>query len=577
MPRPISHSASQASDNSHSEVQATQETLFLLSISRDEDDAAALRADLKRSSLGNYKIQHCANLDDALQLLRVCGFDLVFVRLDDFQDKQAAIDLVKRAAVDLTVIALGTSRLLSSPTFVIPNGIDATCRVEDLSPSLVAALVTGALERKRANNRRLRLEQELQLALDAGQLGVWTLHVPSGKVTLDTAAALLLGLPGQPCHIALDDSLAAVYPEDRATFKSAVARTIEKGDNLQLSFRLEGAAMPLPKLELYARFAESGPRQSQQLFGVLKRREVANDLQDRLERASQVVQKALEQRDAALLTANNELLALTETIREKTNIERRSATPSTPNPRESAPAPAADESEASPVDRPAQKEQTPPTAAEPPQIDYRSKRPETSPANDSNLALDRDKQSTFQNVLKSLARRDSEPSQLQDTFPFDFSSDSPSDYSDPDPASEGFASAAKRLVNITQNGHNLRVSLSIEDHAMVEAECEKELLFEILRELLTNVVKHARATDCIISLFRDEDDWVLQVEDDGVGLEKNLVSISSPLNQIGLFRIRTKLALKGGQLDLTPTFPKGLIARARLPVNIIRSHDAEQA
>ena len=136
--------------------------------------------------------------------------------------------------------------------------------------------------------------------------------------------------------------------------------------------------------------------------------------------------------------------------------------------------------------------------------------------------------------------------------------------------------AAQRLVDITQQSHQLSITLSVEKDSPIESERDKDLIYDILRELLTNVVKHAHASECIIALFRDEDDWVLTVEDDGIGLESNLVSISTPLNKIGLFQIRTKLAAKNGQLDLHPTFPKGLIARARLPVTLV-GHDAEHA
>ena len=94
------------------------------------------------------------------------------------------------------------------------------------------------------------------------------------------------------------------------------------------------------------------------------------------------------------------------------------------------------------------------------------------------------------------------------------------------------------------------------------------MLFDILRELLANVVKHSEAKLCIITLFRDEDEWVLQVEDDGVGLDDTLKSVNAPLNKIGLFQIRTQLALKGGHLDMVPASPNGLIARVRLPVSI---------
>ena len=61
---------------------------------------------------------------------------------------------------------------------------------------------------------------------------------------------------------------------------------------------------------------------------------------------------------------------------------------------------------------------------------------------------------------------------------------------------------------------------------------------------------------------------MLQVEDDGVGLDEKLESVNAPLNKIGLFQIRTQLALKGGHLDMVPASPSGLIARVRIPVSI---------
>ena len=125
-----------------------------------------------------------------------------------------------------------------------------------------------------------------------------------------------------------------------------------------------------------------------------------------------------------------------------------------------------------------------------------------------------------------------------------------------------------RLVEMARSENAIDASISIADERTIEMEEKKDLLFDILKELLTNVVRHSQAKLCIVSLFRDEDEWVLQVEDDGVGLDEKLKSVNAPLNQIGLFQIRTQLALKGGHLDMVPASPSGLIARVRLPVSI---------
>ncbi len=582
MSRQLSHSANHAQNTPKSESTPTQETLFLLSISRDEDDAAALRSDLKRSTLSNYKIQQCTNLDNALQLMRVCGFDLVFLRLDDYKSPQSAVDLLRKSEGDQTIIALATSHLLASPAFVRPEGIDATCRVEDLSPSLVSTLVQSTIEQKKEQQSRLQLEKELRLALDASQLGLWKLEIESGRLILDSTAQKLMNIPEDATTLYLEDAIDHVYSKDRELLKHMIAQSVDKTSDITVNFRLRSDAMPLPKIEFTGQYSENGSGSESHLFGVLKRSNPASEIYERITTANSAIQKALDQRDEAMLAANNELKALAKELRgpqalyKIQPIEEASAPERANNTRinetlekaESHPIPSTSETELEPSGP----------------VPTTSKLKEAAEKTSSSLgketdkepSLEIDKDVAFQNVLQSITRQKEESSQAQEFFPFDFSSNPDTDYTDPDPHSEGFVGAAKRLVEITQKAHGLWVTLSFENHVAIEAEQEKDLLFEILKELLTNVVKHAKASDCIIALFRDEDEWVLQVEDDGTGIENNLVSISSPLNQMGLFRIRTKLALKGGNLDLTPSFPTGLIARARLPVKHARNHNAGQ-
>ena len=178
-----------------------------------------------------------------------------------------------------------------------------------------------------------------------------------------------------------------------------------------------------------------------------------------------------------------------------------------------------------------------------------------------------DKKSAYQEVSKSVAKKKA-ATPKQESLPFDFAQEPVADYSPPNPAKEGFIRAATRLLEMTRSENAIDATISIADEHAIELEEKKDLLFDILSELLTNVVRHSQAKLCIVTLFRDEDEWVLQVEDDGVGLDEKLKSVNAPLNQIGLFQIRTRLALKGGHLDMVPASPNGLIARVRLPVSI---------
>lgn len=565
--------AVQTSDSSQK-----SETLFLLSICRDEDDAAVLRSDLRRSFLQHHKLQRCTNLDDASHLLQVCGFDLAFLRLDDFQNPSSVVNQIRQFDNDIALVGMASGRLLASESFELPDGLDAHCRLEDLSPTLAGNLVSTVLEQKRDRKDRLHLSQELHFAIESGELGTWELDIETGRIQLCDQAIQQLAFPSEQGCPFLDDLIEQVYSEDQDRLKRLIDLSIETQGDLETNFRVVADNASTSTIEIRGKFRPGGPREHPTLYGFLKRESKnEEEIQSRVQAANDAIQKALSLRDDAIQTASRELELLMSKI--KLLQEAPIAEPFPESPRKTGYTPTPPETQPEPIVSKNETLETSGTTEPAPEATFppESEKPELAnkaPAPTPQESLAIDEQQALQNVLKTITRQKKE--QGPNTFPFDFSTNSQPDYTEPTPAHDGFIGAAKRLVSITQNGHSISVTLSIENDGAIECERERELLFEILKELLTNVVKHAQATDCIIALFRDEDEWVLQVEDDGIGLKNNLVSISTPLNKFGLFRIRTKLALKGGQLDLTPTFPKGLIARARLPVSL-SSRDAERA
>lgn len=584
MPRIESQHPDQSNDPKVTEVESPSETLFLLSVCRDEDDAAALRSDLKRSGLGAYKIQRCVNLDDAVHLMQVCGFDLAFLRLDDFQVPQTAVEIMRQNDPNLAIVTLTSSRLLNSQGFTAPTGIDGNCRIEDLSPTLVSNLVSNILEQKRERQQKQRLSQELNFAVEVGDLASWSLDIETARLSLDSKGRQVLGISPTEQVPFLDDFFEIVHPNDQDSLKRLFDNSIETQGNLEANFLLNNGPETGRRIQISAIYRPSGPRTNPTLTGFLKRKsQPADEIQTRIEAANKAIQKALRLRDDAIATASKEMKLLMDKMSSPNASPV--GTPSLPTPAEqqqvhqtevhaASPKPSLEQPQSH---EPATRDGQPANASIPSaSSEVRTPEKRTAPSlspKDEDQYLGIDKSHTLKKVLESITRNKKDQG---GNFPFDFSTEKHSDYSEPSPQNDGFIGAAKRLIDITQNGNELAVTLSVDNDGVIETERERDLLFEILKELLTNVVKHARASECIIAVFRDEDEWVLQVEDDGVGLENNLVSISTPLNKIGLFRIRTKLALKGGQLDLTPTFPKGLIARARLPVSLV-NRDAERA
>lgn len=97
-------------------------------------------------------------------------------------------------------------------------------------------------------------------------------------------------------------------------------------------------------------------------------------------------------------------------------------------------------------------------------------------------------------------------------------------------------------------------------------EAARVLLFRIVRELLTNVMKHAQANQVLITLQNTGEHIHLKVTDDGIGFNKSTLSMFSGF---GLFNIQERLGDLGGYLDLESTPGKGTSATIVVPVDKI--------
>lgn len=87
-------------------------------------------------------------------------------------------------------------------------------------------------------------------------------------------------------------------------------------------------------------------------------------------------------------------------------------------------------------------------------------------------------------------------------------------------------------------------------------------LFRVLQELLTNIARHAQATHAIVTLVDDAGHWVLEVEDDGIGLPPEAEARPASL---GLLGIRERAAALGGTVSIGRGMERGTIASIRIP------------
>lgn len=105
--------------------------------------------------------------------------------------------------------------------------------------------------------------------------------------------------------------------------------------------------------------------------------------------------------------------------------------------------------------------------------------------------------------------------------------------------------------------------------AVVDADIPERLstaVFRSLQELLNNVAKHAQARQVAVSLSRTTDHLVLEVCDDGVGLEASASSASMRVGR-GVRNLSERAEMTGGKMQLTPgANGVGTLARIEWPL-----------
>jgi two-component system, NarL family, sensor histidine kinase UhpB len=131
----------------------------------------------------------------------------------------------------------------------------------------------------------------------------------------------------------------------------------------------------------------------------------------------------------------------------------------------------------------------------------------------------------------------------------------------------GLVAALRQFLRTTEERTGLGTHLSLmgwdEDAERLPAAAETAL-FRITQEAVTNTIRHADASTVEVRLQRTEQNVTLEVRDDGVGLPS--VEALSASQHLGLFGMRERAHLLGGDLDVRPAIPRGTLVEASIPL-----------
>ncbi|PEB52358.1 sensor histidine kinase [Bacillus pseudomycoides] len=99
---------------------------------------------------------------------------------------------------------------------------------------------------------------------------------------------------------------------------------------------------------------------------------------------------------------------------------------------------------------------------------------------------------------------------------------------------------------------------------------EQNILGMCLREAITNVVKHSKATMCTVSIFEAQGELILEVKDNGVGLQ------GQSHDGNGIRGMKERIALIDGAIELGAAHP-GTLLTVKVPIVIRTGKDEVRA
>jgi PAS domain S-box-containing protein len=130
---------------------------------------------------------------------------------------------------------------------------------------------------------------------------------------------------------------------------------------------------------------------------------------------------------------------------------------------------------------------------------------------------------------------------------------------------EGLLETLRELAWSMNELHGLQVELQAEDDLSNLNEHVSGLLFDSVRELLFNVVKHSGVNHATVKLERSEKKGRITIRDSGKGFDANLILQESSVAH-GLLLIQDRLRMVGGQLEVHSIPGKGTHIVVEFPI-----------
>jgi PAS domain S-box-containing protein len=127
----------------------------------------------------------------------------------------------------------------------------------------------------------------------------------------------------------------------------------------------------------------------------------------------------------------------------------------------------------------------------------------------------------------------------------------------------GLAAAVEVEAQAFQNRTGIHCHWSLPKEPLALSQDQATAMFRIFQEILTNVARHARATEVAVSLGQQAGNLLLEASDNGVGIRQS--DVENP-KSLGLLGMQERAAMLGGRVTFRQGPGKGTTVAVEIPL-----------
>lgn len=130
----------------------------------------------------------------------------------------------------------------------------------------------------------------------------------------------------------------------------------------------------------------------------------------------------------------------------------------------------------------------------------------------------------------------------------------------------GLIPALEFLAQGFLNRRGIRVTITGSTEERLAPSIET-VLYRVVQEAMTNVAKHAKATEVAITIVRDSEELTCCIKDNGLGFDPAAVGCGKEHQGLGLLSIRERVSAVGGSFELTSRIGQGTELCVHIPLS----------